>query len=201
MEGKTCLSAKVIQYLTDAGFYVAFVFISFRIRHTTLQILQSLIFQVVSSNPGLRPVLLDAIEANYFNLSSSVQDTLDVLKDLIEETTFIVIDSLDEMLEKERVSLSSHLVTLLKEVPKLRLLTSSRSEDDLVRMLAPHTVVVQTHNQNRHDIEIYVEQRSDEWLQTLDVEDNIITEIRQLLRPIAEKATGSLYPHNRKIET
>jgi hypothetical protein len=135
--------------------------------------------------------LIDAIETNRFKLSGTVQDASELLGDLFEEITFVIIDGLDEMPERERGLLSRHLVTLLKENPNLRLLISSRSEKDILEIIEPHSEIVQAHSHNQHDICTYVKKRSESWLQTLNLEGNITAEIRQLLRPIAGKAEGS----------
>jgi len=172
---------------------VIFAFLSYRSSQTisTLKLLHSFIFQFVYENPGLRPILCQAVEAKYRQVGSSVEYNKELLKNLVEEqSVFIIIDGLDEIAELERGYLLKTLLQLLNDCPNLKLLISSRGDHDILKLLKPHAEVVRVHIENSHDIDEYVKRRIDSWLSTLVLDTHIISEIRRLLRLIATKAKG-----------
>jgi hypothetical protein len=115
----------------------------------------------------------------------------ELLRSMVEnKNVFVVIDGLDEIPEGERASLLKCMLGLLNECSNMKLLISSRGEHDVARLLKHHAEVIRVHAENGYDIEEYVKARVDNWLLAVDLDDQIASEVRQLLISIATKARG-----------
>lgn len=177
---------------------LAFAFLSYRFREdlTALKVLHSIILQLVLGERHLQPILITAYDKNYRQLNSSVDFAKSLLRLILDglPTTFILIDGLDEMLETERVLLLRVMLELVKDHNDLKVLFSSRPEDDISRFLARKVSPIRVHDGNKEDIEAYVDKRASAWLLDLPVSASVASEIRKLMGKVALHAEGNLYP-------
>jgi hypothetical protein len=172
---------------------VVYAFLSFRATKvvTTLEVLHSLLFQFIFEDPDLQSSLCEAIEAKHRQFASSIATASEVFKELLgNKTIFFVIDGLDEISERGRASLLESLFHILEDSPNAKILISSRGEHDLTRLIEPRAEIIRLHDRNGRDVKEYVQRRTGRWLRTLDLCDDIKSEIRQLLSSIAEKSKG-----------
>ena len=176
---------------------MAFAFLSYRFREdlTTLKVLHSLVIQLVLGQKRLQPILITAYDKNYRQLNSSVDFAKGLLRLVLDglPMTFILLDGLDEMLETEGVLLLRVMLELVNDHDNLKVLFSSRPEDDISRFLARKVSPIQVHDGNAADIEAYVDTRASSWLLDLPVSAAVASEIRVLMRKVALHAEGTLY--------
>ena len=198
IKGKTFLSSIIVNNLlgNTTQHPVAFAFLSHQSyqENITLSTLHSFLFQLTIDNKTLRPVLSHNHENHYRKLTSSPDFVRDLLKDILVvlPTTYIVVDGLDEITETERPALLASLIFLQKQCPTLKLLISSRAEYDISRDLGSQCEVFRIHESNTRDIADYVETRIDAWLCRLDLDPDLISEIRRLTEEIPSKSKGML---------
>lgn len=105
--------------------------------------------------------------------------------------TYIVVDGVDEIDEHERRDLLCTLLELYKDCENLKLLISSRREDDISRILRAEAQSVHIDRKNAGEIQTYLTQRCDTWLSEHDFDLETASEIKRLLRPISFKAEGN----------
>ena len=156
------------------------------------KILHTFIFQLLLENPDLQPILTAEIHENFRMLSSNtkyVQDLLLKLLRMVESPT-IVLDGLDELEGYERLVLLKSLLEVFGECENMRLWVSSRSEDDISKILSKHSKPFQINDQNHQDIEAFQAERAETWLDGSDFDSETCNEVKHLLAPIASKANG-----------
>jgi hypothetical protein len=182
--------------MSAKGQLVLFAFISFRHSHaiSTLRVLHSFIFQLVLENRNLQPVLYHAYESNYRQLSGTVTYVRDLLLSLLKvaEKPHIVVDGIDEINSLEKQLLLQTLLGLCLDCSTLKLLISSRGEEDIARLLRAKALAIRVDHKNAKDIEDYVNHRIDMWHCELTFDATTTLEIKKLLLPIASKAQGNL---------
>ncbi|RSL95801.1 hypothetical protein CEP52_011839 [Fusarium oligoseptatum] len=105
-------------------------------------------------------------------------------------STFIIIDGLDEMDECERQILLHRLTELSKECKDLRLLISSRSEDDISRRLEDKATTIRVNDRNSGSIQIYVDRRCEDWMASRHFNSATRKELLQFISPLSAKANG-----------
>ncbi len=159
---------------------------------TTLKVLHSFCFQLLLANKTLQPILSHAYESNSRQVSSSVDFMKSLLCDLLKctGTTYVVMDGIDEINDRERQILLKTLLELFKSSPNLKVLISSREETDISRLLKPEVRPVRLDHYNLDDIKTYVDHRTNTWLVELNADKSTSSEIRKLVEPIASKAEG-----------
>ena len=176
---------------------VAFAFLNHQSyqENVTLATLHSFLFQFIIDNKTLRPILSHNYDNNYRKLTGSPDFVRDLLKDIltVSPTTYIVVDGLDEVMETERPTLLASLIYLQKQCPTLKLLISSRAEHDIIRDLGSQCETFRVHESNTQDIADYVETRINAWLCGLDLDPEVISEVRRLTKDIASKSKGMLF--------
>jgi hypothetical protein len=133
------LSAHVVDRAMDQGRILAFAFLSYKHGQsaTKLDILQSLVFQLLQDHQHLRPVLIDAYKSHCRQLQCSTKFVGDLLQKIISSIagiTFFVVDGLDEINKTERQDLLKALLELSNSCSNMRLLISSRTETDILRL-------------------------------------------------------------------
>lgn len=192
--GKSHLSSVIIREIMARGQHIAFAFLTYRHRHDTsaLKILHSFMYQLVLDNKCLRPVLISAYNEHYRQLNSSVPFAKDVFCKLIrhQPVTYIVVDGLDEITMLERTLLVKTLLQLQTDVTTLKVLFSSRAEDDLTRLLNAKADSVRVHDHNSPDLAHYVHQKAGEFVTEMGAGLEVASEVHRLMRIVAEKAGG-----------
>ncbi|KAL1623893.1 hypothetical protein SLS56_008088 [Neofusicoccum ribis] len=178
---------------------VAFVLLShqFHLEGSLLKALHSITFQLANSNKNLRPLVSTAYNEKVDQLLSSTEFSNDLLKDLLRELlmTYIVIDGLDEIAEPERIRLLSEFLKLCDAHDNVKLLISSRAEQDIQRQLCSKAELIRVHDGNDQVIQTYVDERSREWISTLPLDVETAREIQKLMRDIGPRSKGSDNPH------
>jgi hypothetical protein len=174
-----------------------FVFLSYRDPHvTTVKIFQSFIFQLLLENPDLQPVLSHEFQSSFRKLSSDTTHVRGLLTKLLQTAgfTYVTIDGVDEIRETERQFLLRALLEVHRDCEDMKLLISSRAEDDITRLLQDKIEPVRVDKKNVEDIRTYVQQRTDEWLASSGFDAETSTETRRLLVPLTSKADGEYVP-------
>lgn len=105
-------------------------------------------------------------------------------------SVYLVIDGVDEISEAERGRLVTELLGLAKICERLRIILSSRSEADIMRLLDDTAVVIPVHDHNEGSIKDYIHERSQYIFHTRKVFPKAQVEIRKLLVPLASRAKG-----------
>ena len=192
------LSSSIIDKTQDlAVSNTLFAFLSYRDPHiTTVKIFQSFIFQLLLENPDLQPILSHEFQSNFRKLSSDTTYVRGLLTKLLQIAGFtcVIVDGLDEIEETERQFLLRALLEVHRDCEDMKLLISSRAEDDITRLLQNEIEPVRVDKKNVEDIRTYVQQRTDEWLASSGFDVETSTETRRLLVPLASKANGEYVP-------
>jgi hypothetical protein len=192
------LSSSIIDKTQDlAVSNTLFAFLSYRDPHiTTVKIFQSFIFQLLLENPDLQPILSHEFQSNFRKLSSDTTYVRGLLIKLLQIAgfTYVIVDGLDEIEEIERRFLLRALLEVHRDCEDMKLLVSSRAEDDITRLLQNEIEPVRVDKKNAEDVRTYVQQRTDEWLASSGFDVETSTETRRLLVPLASKANGEYVP-------
>lgn len=105
-------------------------------------------------------------------------------------SVYLVVDGVDEISQAERGRLVTELLRLTKTCEKLRIILSSRSEADIVRLLDDTAVVISVHDHNEGSIKGYIDERSQNIFRTRKIIPKSQVEIRKLLVPLVSRAKG-----------
>lgn len=184
----------ISQDILARGQQIVFAFLTYRHRHeiSALKILHSFMYQLVLENKSLRPVLTSAHDEHYRQLNSSVSFAKDIFCKLIRyhPVTYIVVDGLDEISMSERIVLVKTVLEIQSEVTNLKVLFSSRAEDDLTRLLGAKANSLRVHDNNEDDLAKYVQERAGEFVEEMSAEPVVASEVHRLMKIVAEKAEG-----------
>ncbi|KAL1870875.1 hypothetical protein Daus18300_004964 [Diaporthe australafricana] len=174
---------------------MVFAYLKYQSREniSTLQLLHSFIWQMALDHKELQSPLILAHHGEFRRLSSDE----DFLKDLFSQflgslsTTFIIIDGLDEISQSERLQILRLTIEIMQK-SNVKILISSRPEDDISRMLPEEVRSLRVHDFNTHDIEIYVNNRASSLVSDVgDFELDLALKISDLMGKIAVKAEGN----------
>jgi hypothetical protein len=189
--GKTFLSAAAIEEAKKRHRTI-FVFVSHvhQTSTTTRSILQSLLFQLAFDVKDAQSVL---VESNERELIGSTRYVLELLKTLLDtpavRPTYIILDGLDEMEVVERGILLQQL-TDLESCPGIKILISSRPEDDIASILDAKATKIRVDKRNSGSIQSYVNQRTQDWIRTANFKQEIRKRVEHLLAPVTANANG-----------
>ncbi|KAI3319186.1 hypothetical protein HD806DRAFT_295960 [Xylariaceae sp. AK1471] len=187
--GKTFLSAAVVEE-AKSHHTTLFVFASHMHSSSTTarSILQSLAFQLASQDKDAQAVL---VESKARDISTSTKYVSGLLKTLLTGSgpTYIIVDGLDEMEQKERSILLEQLVGM-DCCPEMRILFSSRPEDDIANILDTKAIEIHVNKRNSGSIETYIKQRARNWFEDGEFDQEAQKQIERLLVPIAARAKG-----------
>lgn len=191
--GKTYLAAAAIDH-TRQQHRTLFAFASYlnKYRLTALSVIQTFIFQAAETDREFQSLLVESKERE---LKGNTGHAASILKSYVKMAngpTYIVMDGLDEMDEDERQILLWQLGDLAKHCEDLRLLISSRAEDDISRALRETATIVRVNEQNGASINNYINHRVVDWLARHDVDADTKREIRDLVSPLSKKADGRM---------
>ena len=178
---------------------ILFVFLSFQHQESTnrVAVLHSLIFQLLYQHHHLRPALRKAYDCDNRDLLSFSDYNQQLLTDLLQciGVTYIVLDGLDEIAEKERHTLLKGFLQMSNQCPDLRIMVSSRDETDISGLLRSRALSLRIGLRNSEDIELYFNTKVEEWLNTLDIDDTTYSWLKTLLQGVPEKADGIASHH------
>ena len=174
---------------------ILFVFLSFQQQESTnrIAILHSLIFQLLYQHQHLRPALQKAYDCDNRELLSFGDYNQQLLTDLLQciGVTYIVLDGLDEISEKEREILLKGFLQMSYQCPEVKVMVSSREETDISNVLRSRALSVRIGLKNSEDIELYFSTRAEEWLDSLPgIDDVTHSLLKSLLQNVPEKAKG-----------
>ncbi|KAF5659325.1 NACHT domain-containing protein [Fusarium denticulatum] len=188
--GKTYLSAAAIDH-TREHHQTLFAFISHGMKssQSALSILHSLVFQAAEDDQSFQAHLLDSKERE---LQGNTSFVLELLKTFLTTAgrTHIIIDGLDEMDEYERQILLKRFDELSKDCSDLRLMISSRAEDDIATTLKDKATAIRVDHRNSGSIQTYIDQRWERWLANQGFATAVRRELFQSVAPILAKANG-----------
>ncbi|KUJ17014.1 uncharacterized protein LY89DRAFT_69875 [Mollisia scopiformis] len=189
--GKTVLSSAIVDKLRcTQGTTTAFAFLTYQEAKTSaLSITHSLIFQLAGRDEDLMAIICDSMVDD---LKNDLTAAINLLSPLIQYvgSVYLVIDGIDEISETERRRLVIELLRLAKICERLRIILSSRSEADIMRLLDETAVVIPVHDHNEESIKDYIHERSQYIFHTRKIFPKAQVEIRKLLVPLANRAKG-----------
>lgn len=181
-----------------------FTFLSYKHEKiSTISIIHSLIFQLVigvdhfdaTIKQDLQAKLIDTFQSSQRSLKSDTGFARETLTSLLEcaGPTYIIIDGLDEISEREREETLNELLESLKSSAETKLLISSRAEDGIAKGLKnvmPKTIRVD--DKNRGCIQAYISVTSERWLSQSGFDEEACSAIKSLLTPLSAKAKGKI---------
>jgi Cdc6-like AAA superfamily ATPase len=193
--GKTYLSATVIDH-TRKQHRTLFAFVSHlnKASLTALSVMQSLIFQAADDDDDFQSLLVESKERELQGNIGHAAELLNIFLKTATGPTYTIIDGLDEMDECERQIFLQRLDELSKECGNLRLLISSRAEDDISRALNQKIKSVRVNDRNYGSIQNYIDHRSREWMARHQFDSNTKLEMINLLSPLSINARGKIQP-------
>ncbi|KAL4905604.1 hypothetical protein BDW74DRAFT_167782 [Aspergillus multicolor] len=154
--GKTFLAGTVINQARTTGL-TAFAFLTHNLSNSTsaLTVVHSLIFQLAGQNEGLQDVICHSVHEH---TKSDIKLAVALLKSLLNcvGSAYLIIDGVDEIDMVERRVLLQNLIDLSQDCTAMRLLISSRREDDIVAVLENNAENVQANERNEESIQAFV---------------------------------------------
>lgn len=193
--GKTYLSAAIIDH-TRKQHRTLFAFVSHlnKASLTALSVMQSLIFQAADDDDDFQSVLVESKERELKGNIGHAAELLNTFLKTATGPTYVIVDGLDEMDECERQIFLQRLDELSKECGNLRLLISSRAEDDISRALNQKIKSLRVDDRNYGSIQNYIDHRSREWMAERQFDSNTKLEMINLLSPLSINARGKIQP-------
>ncbi|KAF3215461.1 hypothetical protein TWF679_003980 [Orbilia oligospora] len=173
--GKSVLTAGVIDSLLEMSrtsrnerHYVAYFFCTYKNASSlsAQTILSSLLHQMLYYSQNLPRSILDDLESRFEDKARSsrvlLSDIQRFLGDILQNNqanNYIVVDGLDECIDKERGTILRALKKLLEDAPQnLKILISSRGSQDMIRALQSFQQF-DLKGSNQNDIEAFISQR------------------------------------------
>jgi hypothetical protein len=178
--------------LTRTGTLFAFLSYKESSSTSTISILHSLIFQLVSEDKNLQVMLCDAFQSNRRDLKSNTKFAQDNLSKVLKcaGPTYIIMDGLDEITELERQMTLRTLLDVLEHCDETKLLVSSRLEDDIASIMKGNAQTIRVDHKNAGCLQAYITSRAQQWLRDSDFDAQACSEVKALLAPLAAKAKG-----------
>jgi ATP/maltotriose-dependent transcriptional regulator MalT len=175
---------------------VLFAFLSHQQRDVSsiLDILKSFIFQLLYEYPGLRPVMQKAYDEDFRELQSSLEYNQQLFCNLIESAgpMFVIIDGLDEILEKERKAALNCFIEITKKCSNFKVMISSREESDISHILRSRAILLKIGSKNSRDISRYCDNQISAWLDNLDVDERTSKELTALAKGVTNNSKGMI---------
>jgi Cdc6-like AAA superfamily ATPase len=158
-------------------------------RNTAAGVLRTLIYHLLELDRLLLPILDELKESPVTDLRSIkfLETNLELLLSSMEtKTTYIFLDGIDELDDKERKHLMG-IFLRLPEAANVRLLISSRATADLKSKLSELPQII-TNERNEQDIYTYVENEKDDLAELFLID---IREAENILHPIVKRSEGN----------
>lgn len=195
LPGKTFLTRDIADYLKHNQHRTLVAFLTHEQDVTCVSVLQSLLFQAIDIDRTCMPLIQDLHERGRCN---SLKDLEEILFTVIntEDEKLMIVDGLDEVNKADGGTILNSLLDLLSKCPSLRLLVSSRNENEIVNRLERQSISLSIDHANTNDIKKFVERRGEEFLRNLedrDVDQETLDDIRIAMNRIPDRA-NSEYP-------
>ncbi|KAF7118883.1 hypothetical protein CNMCM5793_008519 [Aspergillus hiratsukae] len=188
--GKTFLAGGMVDKAYTIG-HTAFAFLSHAFSSSTsaLSVLHSLLFQLAAQHEDLQDVLCHSTKEQ---IKSNVTVAVDTLKAVLDCAghVFLIIDGLDEIDVIERRVLLEKLLHLSHECHEIRILISSRREEDITEILKGSAEMVRVDGRNDESIHSFVDDQLKQIFHSRRFPPQIQDEIKRSLAPLASKAKG-----------
>lgn len=197
-QGKTFLSSSIVEYIARRGDSTVFAFLDYQSRESisALQLLHSFIWQMALDNANLQSALILDHKREYRRINSDVDFVKDLFCQFLDSvpTMFIIIDGLDEIMKIERLQLLRTILEILEIKSNVKVLISSRPEDDISKIISKDAQPLRVHDYNHHDIESYVNSRASSLVSDASlVESGLSQEVSNLMKVVAAKAEGNYF--------
>ncbi|KAI0152566.1 hypothetical protein F4776DRAFT_659492 [Hypoxylon sp. NC0597] len=197
--GKTFLVGNLIKRMQDSGQRVLFALLSHdnQAAGDTVKVFHSLLFQLLESDPTLRPILHDSFQSDYRKLKNDTDFVLDLLCRILNglSPSFIILDGLDELDEPSWKHLLSRILEISKRCPETKLLISSREERDISLQLNSKAVPLRVDHKNSQDIDSFIQLECEDLLlemKSYGADEPTCLKVKEKLHTIAENAAGKL---------
>jgi hypothetical protein len=141
----------------------------------------------------LKTSLILAYKQQYRRLHSDLGFVKDLFSQFLDSmpTMFIVIDGLDEILQIDRLQFLRTMTEFLQAKENVKLLISSRPEDDISKIILKDVKPIRVHDCNKFDIEAYVNSQASSIVSDARIaESGLAHEISTLMEAIAAKSEG-----------
>lgn len=114
------------------------------------------------------------------------------MKNILKQlpTTYLVIDGLDEIPECDRPRLLRSFLELRDVQDNVKVLISSRAEQDIAMTLGSKVDLIRIHDGNSQDVQTYVDKRVDEMISNMCVDMDIKKEFQMLTESIGPNSKG-----------
>jgi hypothetical protein len=148
-----------------------------------------LIFQLLSTDHNLQAILG---QTNTEDLKRSIDEAGKLLTTLLAcgGPVYIIVDGLDEIEKAERCTLLQQLLKVSDDCEELKILISSRIEDDITKLIEVKADTIRVDHQNVSSIQAFITQRTKTWYQERKFIPEAQTEINHLLKPLALTSKG-----------
>jgi hypothetical protein len=162
-----------------------------------LKLWHSLVFQLLSHNRDMCPVVHESFVTKYDALTTDVKFVENLFCDLLKSsgTVHVVIDGLDEAEEATRIALLDSLLGVTGSCGNMKLLLSSRPERDIEMKIGNDFHVLRVDSHNKGDIESVMQTEGDVWvseLQDCGADADSCQQIRTALGAVVDLAKGEL---------
>ncbi|KAI0550440.1 nacht domain-containing protein [Xylaria curta] len=188
---KTVLSSAIVDRLSDIqGAKTAFAFLTYQEAKTSaLSTIHSFIFQLAGKDEDLIAIVCESMSDG---LKNNLSIASDLLASLIRYSglVYLVIDGVDETSEVERGRLIIEFLRLAKVCEMVKIIFSSRPEADLIRLLGDKVVEINVHDQNKGNIQNYIDERVQHIFKIRRVFSKAQDVIKELLKPLVGRAKG-----------
>lgn len=195
--GKTFLTANTIHRMQQQSpGQVVFLFLTHddQSRGRILEVFTSILFQAAINDQALKSTLLEEIRSNRSKLSSSI-DIRKIALDLLSSSgsILIVIDGLDEIEEHSRKPLLEALLGLSGSSDNIKLVLSSRTERDIVKVLHDRMESIRIDVHNQDDIQKFIDLEGNCWIDDLkdcEADAAMLNAAQKCLLRVREKSEG-----------
>ncbi|KAE8321019.1 hypothetical protein BDV39DRAFT_212784 [Aspergillus sergii] len=201
--GKTHIASMVVEKLRQSSKNVLFAFLSYTQSDVTpISIIHSLMFQLAVGDDqfddllkrDLRAKIFDTFRSSQRNLKSNTRFARETFTELLKcvGPAYIIVDGLDELSKSESVvDILNDLLKVLDDSPAVKLLISSRAQDEIGRTLKRVPAnEIRVDEKNSGYINAYVSVTTEKWLSQSGFDQRGCDEIRTLLSPLSTKARG-----------
>ena len=191
--GKTFLSAAAVKE-AKTRHRTLFVFASHTHQrgNTARSIFQSLLFQLSCNDRDARCFLAQSDERDLLGNTQYISERFKLILSTVVGPTRILVDGLDEMEAGERGILLQQLAVGLEDCSQVKILFSSRPEDDIANILDSKATSIRVDRENFDGIQAYINQRTESWMRAADFDLAVQQRVQHLLAPIAAKANGKI---------
>lgn len=200
--GKTFLTGNLIKRMQNSAQRVLFAFLSYDNQPAgdTINVLHTILFQLLDDDSTFRPILFEAFHSNHRKLKSDPDFVMDLLGKILKGVgpSFIIIDGLDELEEPSWKRLLSDILQLHENCPETKLLISSREERDISIRLREKATLLRVDHRNLEDIDSFVQLECQTLLLEMAAQgaDNLTChKVKEALSTIAENAEGESIPN------